>query len=167
MTASFVNRYYQVFLAQGVCTALGASAVYYASAGCISTWFLAKRATAFGIAATGAGVGGVVFSVLFVRLVEKVGYPWTVRSMGFLTLGFLVVVNLTVKSRIAHVVKPVKWRAYSQPWRERRFWVMAVGMGFFGLGMFLPVVFLMVVVREKGVDGGLERYLVLVFCAAG
>lgn len=58
MMASLAREYYQFFLAQSVCSALGAAAVFYAGNNVIGTWFLRHRALAFGVVAAGASVSG-------------------------------------------------------------------------------------------------------------
>ncbi|KAL8850382.1 MAG: hypothetical protein Q9221_004702 [Calogaya cf. arnoldii] len=168
MMASFSTHYYQKYLSQ-VCSALGASCIYYAAAGAITTWFLRRRTMAFGIAATGAGVGGIVIPIMVERLVPRVGNPWTMRIIGFLILGFVVVVNLTVKSRIPHVRKKAAWkrREYLDPLREATFCLLALGMGVFAMGFFLPFCFLVVQAEEKGFSAELAGYLIPVLNAAG
>lgn len=49
MMTSLATEYYQFFLAQGVVSALGASAVFYAAMSCVSQWFFKNRAAAFGV----------------------------------------------------------------------------------------------------------------------
>jgi MFS family permease len=60
MMTSLSTKYYQFILAQGIVSALGASAIFFASMSAIGTWFFKKRATAFGIMASGSSLGGVV-----------------------------------------------------------------------------------------------------------
>ncbi|CAL8578617.1 hypothetical protein XPA_004386 [Xanthoria parietina] len=167
MMASFATRYYHLFLSQAVCSPLGASCMYYACAGCITTWFWRRRATAFGIAATGAPVGGVVMAGLFVGLVPRVGYPWTMRIIGFLMLGVVVLVNLTVKSRVEHSPRPFRAGEYLEPFRDPAFCLVAGGMAVFVVGLFLPLSFLVLQARSRGLSIALSQYLVLIMNAAG
>ena len=60
MMTSLGNEYYQLFLAQAVCSAMGASALFYAGTNSLLTWFFKRRALATGIAASGASLGGVI-----------------------------------------------------------------------------------------------------------
>ncbi|KAL8953520.1 MAG: hypothetical protein Q9222_000622 [Ikaeria aurantiellina] len=128
MMSSLATEYYQVFLSQAICSALGASCIYYACAGSITTWFLKRRSTAFGIAATGSSVGGVVLPIMVSRLIPKVGYPWTMRIVGFLILGFVIVINITVKSRITHTPKPLQAGEYIKPLTEPTFIFVSLSM---------------------------------------
>ena len=60
MMTSLASKYYQIFLAQSICSALGASAIFYAATNPVGTWFFKKRALAFGIVSSGSSLGGVL-----------------------------------------------------------------------------------------------------------
>lgn len=57
---SFCREYYQVFLTQAILSAIGASAIFWASNNAVGTWFRKNRAFAIGIVSSGSSVGGVV-----------------------------------------------------------------------------------------------------------
>ncbi|CAK7237047.1 hypothetical protein SBRCBS47491_009844 [Sporothrix bragantina] len=57
---SFGTRYYQIFLAQSIFSAAGASAIFWAGGLAVCTWFRRRRGFAMGLAASGSAVGGVV-----------------------------------------------------------------------------------------------------------
>lgn len=61
MMTSLSSKYYQILLSQGICSALGASAIFYAANNSSSTWFLRRRAFALGIMSSGSSIGGVIF----------------------------------------------------------------------------------------------------------
>lgn len=58
MMTSLSSEYYQFFLAQSVCSAAGASALFYAGTNPVGTWFLKRRALAFGIVSAGSSLSG-------------------------------------------------------------------------------------------------------------
>ena len=60
MMASLSSEYYQFFLAQGICSAMGASALLFSATNCTGTWFSKRRALVFGIISSGASLGGVI-----------------------------------------------------------------------------------------------------------
>jgi MFS family permease len=60
MMVSVSTEYYQFFLSQGLCSAVGASALFWGSNNSVGTWFRRRRALAFGIVSSGSSVGGVV-----------------------------------------------------------------------------------------------------------
>lgn len=63
MMASLSTKYYQLLLSQSVCSAIGASLIFYPSLSATMTWFMRRRALAVGIVSSGSGVGGVIFPV--------------------------------------------------------------------------------------------------------
>ena len=56
---SLSTKYYEIFLAQSVCSAIGASAVFWACNNSVGTWFSRRRGLAMGIVSSGSSVGGV------------------------------------------------------------------------------------------------------------
>jgi len=58
MMASLGTKYYQLFLAQSLCSALGAAALFSAGAGPVGSWFFRNRALAFGVVASGSSLSG-------------------------------------------------------------------------------------------------------------
>lgn len=60
MMISVSTEFYQIFLAQSVCSAIGTSAIFWASNNSVGTWFRRRRALAFGIVSSGSSAGGVV-----------------------------------------------------------------------------------------------------------
>ena len=87
MMLSFSTEYYQIFLSQGVCVGLGCGLLYVPSLALVSGSFTTKRAIAVGVVTCGIAVGGIVYTTSFSQLIPKVGFPWTVRIMGFIASG--------------------------------------------------------------------------------
>lgn len=104
---------------------------------------------------------------LFVGLVPRVGYPWTMRIIGFLMLGVVVLVNLTVKSRVEHSPRPFRAGEYLEPFRDPAFCLVAGGMAVFVVGLFLPLSLLVLQARSRGLSIALSQYLVVIMNAAG
>ena len=65
MMASLSTKYYQILLSQSICSALGASALFTAATSPVGSWFLKRRALAFGIVASGSSLGGVILPLVF------------------------------------------------------------------------------------------------------
>ena len=126
MMASISTKYYQFLLSQGICSALGASMVFYPAFNCVTTWFFKKRALAFGLAASGSSLGGVLFPIMVTRLVREVGFPWTMRICAFIILALLVVANLLIRSRIPPFPKPVRIMDFIRPVTELRFGLLVL-----------------------------------------
>lgn len=60
MMVSISDQYYQIFLAQSICSGLGSAALYHGAINAVSTWFQKRRGLALGLVASGASVGGVI-----------------------------------------------------------------------------------------------------------
>lgn len=60
MMTSLATEYYQFVLAQGICSAFGASAIFYSAMSSVGTWFFRNRAASFGVMASGSSLGGVI-----------------------------------------------------------------------------------------------------------
>ncbi|KAJ4326395.1 hypothetical protein N0V94_000070 [Neodidymelliopsis sp. IMI 364377] len=87
MMLSLSTEYWQVFLSQGICMGLGAGLLYIPSLALVGIWFDKKRAIALGIVMSGIAVGGVVYIIMFDRLLKTSGFPWAMRAIGFVALA--------------------------------------------------------------------------------
>lgn len=163
---SISSEYYQFILAQGICNPLGASLIFYPALSCTATWFDKRRALAFGIVSSGSSVGGVIFPTMLSRLLPRIGFGWSLRIPGFIVLALLVVANLTVRSRVAPVPRPVKLNDYVGPFSELPFvlLMLAACCGFFA--MFVPINYVILEAQEDGVDRELASYLLAILNAA-
>jgi MFS family permease len=138
MMTSLSTQYYQFILAQGIVSALGASAVFYAAMSSVGTWFFKNRATAFGVMASGSSLGGVIFPIMVSKLIPKIGFPWTMRAVAFTILGMLIIANFTVKSRLTPRPKPFNVMDFILPLKEPSFLLLCIASFFFFFGTFLP-----------------------------
>ncbi|CAK7203123.1 hypothetical protein SEUCBS139899_005852 [Sporothrix eucalyptigena] len=160
MMASLSSQYYQFILSQGVCSPIGSSMLFFpAMTSCIS-WFLKKRALAFGVIAGGASLGGVIFPIVVARLVTRIGFGWTMRVCAFLILGLLIVANLTITCRLKPVKKPFSAQEFLAPLRERPFALLAAGSFVGYIGLFVPISYVVVQATAAGMSSTLAGYLV-------
>ncbi|KAL4914741.1 major facilitator superfamily domain-containing protein [Aspergillus aurantiobrunneus] len=90
MMLSLASEYYQILLSQGICTGLGFGLLYIPSLTLVSRSFVRKRALALGVSTAGAPLGGVIYTLMFEQLLPRVGFPWTVRIIGFAMLALFV-----------------------------------------------------------------------------
>ncbi|KAK8147645.1 hypothetical protein G3M48_001258 [Beauveria asiatica] len=166
MLCSLGTRYYQILLAQGVCSAIGVSAIFQPAMSCIHGWFDKKRGAAFGILATGSSLGGVIFPVMVSRLIHQVGFPWAMRTCAFLILVLLIVANLTVRS--FHPPRPQKLTKaqLARPFRELDYVFLCAGFFCFTFGIYVPIDFLPVQALDAGMDPYLVQYLLSILNAA-
>jgi MFS family permease len=126
--ASLSTTYWQLFLAQGVCCGIGNGCLFCPALSLLSTYFSKKRSLAIGIAAAGSATGGMVFPAMVQQLLPKVGFPWTMRALGFIQLGCLIICNIGIKPRVPprKTGALVDWASF----KEAPYVLFAIGMFF-------------------------------------
>ena len=100
-----MKEYYQALLAQAFCVGLGAGCLFVPSVGILSTYFNTKISTAVGIAASGSSLGGVIYPIMFYKLLPQVGFGWTVRIIGFTIMATLAIPCTVMKMRVKPAAK--------------------------------------------------------------
>ncbi|KAF4965700.1 hypothetical protein FSARC_6540 [Fusarium sarcochroum] len=166
MMASISTEYYQILLSQGVCSAIGVSAIFQPALSTIHGWFDTKRGAAFGILSTGSSLGGVIFPIMVTRLIKQVGFGWSMRICAFMILGLLIVANLTVKSFHPPRPQKVSGAQMLKPFREPEFVFCILGFFFFTYGIFVPIDYLPVQALQAGVNPHIVQYLIPILNAA-
>lgn len=116
MMTSICKEYWQFMLAQAVCMGLGFSGIFITAVTIPPSYFTTKRAFTLGICAAGSSLGkhlcrsyqttclhvpgGVIYPIIFHKLVPRIGFPWTVRVLAFIMLGTLLISIACMKVRV-------------------------------------------------------------------
>ncbi|KAK0383945.1 hypothetical protein NLU13_8036 [Sarocladium strictum] len=166
MMMSLAKNYYQIFLSQSVCSAIGCSFLFFPTVTAATTWFLRHRALAIGIMVSGSSVGGVILPIMVNRLVGPLGFGWTIRVTAFMLLGIIIIANLTIKSRLPPSKRPFALKDFFTPFMEPAFALLALGSFFTYVGGFIPFNFIIVQARANGMSAGLAGYLVSIINAS-
>lgn len=103
---SLCTQYWQLFLAQGICSGVGCGLLFTPIIALISTYFTRRRALAISLQASGAATGGMIFPAIAQSLLDRVGFAWTVRTMGFVMLFNAAVILLLIRPRTDLPPKP-------------------------------------------------------------
>ncbi|PQE29566.1 major facilitator superfamily transporter protein [Rutstroemia sp. NJR-2017a BBW] len=106
MMASLGTEYYQILLAQGVCSPIGVASIFQPAVTCVVGWFNEKRGAALGILFTGSSIGGVIFPILVSHLITEVGFGWAMRICAFLML-FLLIIAAGMDANLAQYLLPI------------------------------------------------------------
>ncbi|PGH12584.1 hypothetical protein AJ79_04205 [Helicocarpus griseus UAMH5409] len=130
---SLCTTYWQLFLSQGLCMGIGCGLMFCPTIALMPTYFSSKRAIALAIGASGSATGGLIFPAIVQSLLPRIGFPWTMRVLGFFTLATLIPCFLFLRQRLP----PRKsgpffdWPAF----REVRYSLFAIAMflNFWGL----------------------------------
>ncbi|KAH8687045.1 major facilitator superfamily domain-containing protein [Ilyonectria robusta] len=166
MMASLSTKYYQILLSQGICSAIGASAIFQPALSTVPQWFNKKRGAAFGICSTGSSLGGVIFPIMLTHLIGQVGFPWAMRISAFLILFLLIMANLTVRQRVVSHSKVSMKQDHLAPFREPKSLFLMSGFFLVTFGIFIPIDYVVVEARASGMGNGILQYLVPILNAA-
>lgn len=123
---SISNTYWQVLLAQGICVGIGMGLTFLPAAAIQAQYFLKRRAFAIGIAGTGSPVGGIIFPIIFSKLLPRVGFGWATRVIAFILLGLSAVPIVFMKPRLP---PPPRVRSIvdNTAWRDMPFVTFTLG----------------------------------------
>ncbi|KAF5364699.1 hypothetical protein D9758_005554 [Tetrapyrgos nigripes] len=94
------TQFWHFLLCQGFAIGLATGMIYGPTMGVIGHWFKRKRGMAMGLTAVGSSAGGTVFPIAARKLIPLVGFPWTMRILGFMLLFVLVIANLSLARRL-------------------------------------------------------------------
>lgn len=165
MMLSLCTEFWQVVLSQGFVVGLGGGCLFVPALAVIQPYFSSRLGLALGLAATGSSLGGILYPIIFINLIDKVGFPWTTRIIGFIALATLMVPIAVSKMRFTPpaVRKMVDWTVF----RDLPFLLCVLGcfLGYAGSQVaFFYVPFFGE--ANKWVNGSLALYLLPILNAA-
>jgi MFS family permease len=125
----------------------------------IPGWFDKKRGIAYGIAASGSSIGGIIFPIMVQKLIVQVGYGWSMRIAAFMILGLLTISNLTIKSRFPPQPRSMTKEELIQPFREFKMVMAIAGFLLLTFGIFIPIDYVVAEALGSGMDPNIAQYL--------
>ncbi|MCJ1473385.1 hypothetical protein MMC13_002036 [Lambiella insularis] len=165
MMLSICKTYWEALLAQGFVVGIGAGCLFVPSVAVLPTYFSTRLGLAVGVAVSGASLGGVIYPIILYRLIDQLGFGWSVRVLAFVALTTLLIPISVMKMR----VKPPKARSLID-WSALRdyewgLYTIATFIGFTGLAVVL--FYVSFYAADLGItDTNLAFYIVPIFNAA-
>uniref|UniRef100_A0A0W0F6Z1 Major facilitator superfamily (MFS) profile domain-containing protein n=1 Tax=Moniliophthora roreri TaxID=221103 RepID=A0A0W0F6Z1_MONRR len=159
------TRYWHFLLCQGFALGLASGMVFGPSMGILGHWFKKRRGLALGVTATGSSIGGTVLPIAARKLIVQVGFPWTMRIIGFILLFILSIPNLTLARRLPppHVTGGLlNLRAFKSP----VFTVYSFSIWVSFLGLYTVLTYIDISAIQSGISPDLSFYLVSITNAA-
>jgi MFS family permease len=100
MMISLCNSFWQFLVTQGVLLGISMGLSTWPMVALIGQYFKRSRAAATGIVVAGSSLGGVVWPIAIDRLLNTttLGFPWTMRILGFAMIPFLMFACVAAKS---------------------------------------------------------------------
>lgn len=155
-------EYYQFILGFSILGGLSFSTLITPSLGCVAHWFYKNRGLATGIACTSGGIGGIIFTVLFGALSNHIGYPWTIRILGFICLFLCILSNILLRTRLPlsrDKAAYIDIKALTEP----AFLTTTLSVVLAEAGLIIPVIYLPSYALAHGIDNGLSYQLMNIF----
>ncbi|KAG9850435.1 MFS general substrate transporter, partial [Aureobasidium melanogenum] len=165
MMLSLCHTFWQVLLAQGFCIGIGSGLLFVPAVAILPTYFRTKLGLAVGLAACGSSMGGIIYPIVFYRLLDQIGFGWSVRVLGFLALATLLVPIFVMKQR----VKPPKARALidTTVFKDVPFMLFTLGAMIGFIGLYTVLFYISYFGEANGyTDASMSFYIVPILNAA-
>ncbi|KZT57593.1 MFS general substrate transporter [Calocera cornea HHB12733] len=105
LSAGFCTSIPTLIVTQGIVQGAGAGILFVPGAAIPAQWFSKCRALAIGIGASGAGLGGVFWSLIGRLLISQVGRQWALRVSAFVNLGLCAIAIVILNERKTHATR--------------------------------------------------------------
>lgn len=164
MMTSLCQQYWQLMLAQGLCLGIGHGGLFIVSIAIVPSYFSTRRSLAIGIAASGSSLGGVVYTIVFHRLVPQLGFAWTTRVLGFMALATLIIPCVCIKMRTIPAAR--KKLVDFSGFRETPFTLFSLASFVGFIGLYIPFFYISTFASSKaGLDDTLAFYMLPILSA--
>jgi hypothetical protein len=71
----------------------------------LPTYFSTRLGLAVGIAPSSSSLGGDVYPIVLRNLVDKIGFPWVIRVIGFMARATLIIPCVVTNERVKSAVR--------------------------------------------------------------
>ncbi|ORX69901.1 MFS general substrate transporter [Linderina pennispora] len=156
--ASFTTQLWQLVLTQGILFGIGASLIFSPSISLPAQWHIRYRAIATGLTVAGSGAGGMIFTELTQRMMDTIGYRWTLRALALMLVGISGISGSFYKRRISVPRGGIDFRAIVT---DPRLIVVGLAGLFVYAGYFVPWYYLPTAALEIGETTQSSNKLVL------
>ncbi|PPQ88170.1 hypothetical protein CVT25_005135 [Psilocybe cyanescens] len=162
------HHYYQNLLSQGVGMGLGMGMMFLPSLTITSHYFRVKRSMAMGIVIAGSSLGGVVYPVLLNNIFQRSsGFQWGVRGVAFMDLGFLIIANSIMRTRLPpKKAQDGSGATFKKVLSDIPFLIYILGSFLVFWGIFVPFFYLQLYAATHGVNATFTNYSITVMNAA-
>ncbi|KZT57592.1 MFS general substrate transporter [Calocera cornea HHB12733] len=99
LSAGFCTSVPTLIVTQGIIQGAGAGILFIPGAAIPAQWFSKRRALAIGIGSSGAGLGGVFWSLVGRLLISRFGREWALRISAFVNLGLCAIAIIFLNER--------------------------------------------------------------------
>lgn len=142
---SLCQRYWQIFLVQGVLLGIGNALLYIPGLALVGRSFKKNRGIALALTTCGAPVGSIIYTLVFAHLIDRLGFGWTVRVMGFVMLASYLIAFPLILFRVRNIGDIASGTARKlfdkDALTDGPFWVFTSSSVFIFMGYIMPFIF--------------------------
>ncbi|KAI4252173.1 MAG: hypothetical protein LQ352_004434 [Teloschistes flavicans] len=167
IAASFATTLGVLITTQGVIYTVGITIIYWPIMNMLSEWFVKKRGLAFGIITAATGLSGLVMPFALAALLDRYGYPTTLRAIAVALAVFTGPVLPMVKGRIPPRHSGTNRKKADLSFLKTPvFYFFAASVLFQGLGHFFPTLYLPSYATVLGYSSSIGALLLALFSVA-
>ncbi|KAJ6115263.1 hypothetical protein N7486_001041 [Penicillium sp. IBT 16267x] len=86
MMTSLCTEFYQFVLAQGILLGISMALCTWPAVALVGQYIKKKRGAAMGIVLAGSSLGGIIWPIAIENMLPEIGFPWTMRTVGFIMI---------------------------------------------------------------------------------
>ena len=150
VAGSFARSLGALIFTQGIMYGIGFVIFYYPILDMVTEYWVVRRGMAAGLLCSASGVSGSVMPVLMRTLLQKYGYPTTLRATAlalFVLTGPLIpLLQGRVPETSATSPRKTNWNFLRRP----LFWIYSVSNFAMGLGYFFPSLYIPLYATSSG-----------------
>ncbi|OCK76328.1 putative monocarboxylate permease [Lepidopterella palustris CBS 459.81] len=165
MMTSLGTKYYQIFLAQGVCVGVGSGLIFTSGVSIVATYFTTRRAFAMGLVSSGSSVGGIIYPIAVRQIINHTGFGWATRAMAFIMLGSLLLGFVLLRPRLP----PRKSGPFFdlESFKDPAYTSFVIGLALAFMAYFIPFFYIESFALRIGTSEHLSFYILAIMNAAG
>ncbi|KAF5102875.1 hypothetical protein D0Z00_000133 [Geotrichum galactomycetum] len=149
---SVCTQYYQFILGFAILGGLSCTMVFTPSVTIVGHWFYKKRGLATGIAASGGAVGGVIFPLVLIEIMPKIGYGWSIRVIALINVVLCLIAVALMRTRLP-LEKSKKGALIDlKAFKDVRFGLTTFGVFLAEWALFIPLNYITSYALSKGLN---------------
>ncbi|KAK8246977.1 major facilitator superfamily domain-containing protein [Phyllosticta capitalensis] len=137
--ASFAKETWHLFLSQGICFGWGMGLLFTGSVGVIPQWFTTRRSFANGVATSGTGIGGLIYSLATGAIIQNIGVGWAYRILGICAFSVNLMSALLVRDRNKQIGS--SQLAFDYTLLKRKEYLLLLGFGILSILGYVVLLF--------------------------
>lgn len=146
------TEYYQFILGFGILGGISCSLLFTPCVTIVGHWFYKKRGLATGICASGGAVGGVVFPLVLIDIMPRIGYTWSIRVIALIDLILCTAAIFLCRTRLP-LEKSAKGATIDlTAFKDLRFSLTTAGVFLIEWALFIPLTYITSYSLSHGVN---------------